>query len=187
MLEDSEIIELFFARTESAIAELSAKYGAVCGRIAKNILKNKLDAEECVNDAYLAAWNTIPPQKPRPLRTYIFRIVRNIAIAKYHSNTCGKRNSYYDAALDELENCFADTKGTVEQEISAKELSQQINRFLAALDEKSQMMFVRRYWYSDSISDIAKQFGMTGNNVSVSLSRIREKLKAHLKEEGYEL
>lgn len=187
MLEDSKIIELFFARAEQAIVELSAKYGTVCGRIAKNILKNKLDAEECVNDAYLAAWNTIPPQKPQPLRTYIFRIVRNIAIAKYHAITCKKRNSYYDAALDELENCFADSKGTVEQEISAKELSQQINRFLAGLDEKSQVMFVRRYWYSDSISDIAKQFKMSSNNVSVCLSRIREKLKTHLKKEGYEL
>lgn len=94
MLEDSKIIELFFARIEQAIVELSEKYGTVCNRIARNILKNDLDAEECVNDTYLAAWNTIPPQKPDPLRTYIFRIVRNIAIAKYHSNTSIKRNSY---------------------------------------------------------------------------------------------
>lgn len=186
MLEDSKIIELFFARAEQAIVELSAKYGTVCGRIAKNILKNKLDAEECVNDTYLAVWNTIPPKKPEPLRTYIFRIVRNIAIAKYHANTCKKRNSYYDAALEELENCFA-ASATVEQEISAKELSQQINCFLAVLDEKSQVMFVRRYWYSDSISDIAKRFKMSNNNVSVCLSRIRDKLKTHLKKEGFEL
>lgn len=186
MLEDSEIIELFFERTEQAIVEVSAKYGTVCGRIARNILKNGLDAEECVNDTYLAAWNTIPPQKPEPLRTYIFRIVRNIAVAKYHANTCKKRNSYYDAALEELENCLA-ASDTVEQEISAKELSQQINCFLAALDEKSQAMFVRRYWYSDSISEIAKRFNMSKNNVSVCLSRIREKLKTHLKKEGFEL
>lgn len=186
MLEDSKIIELFFARTEQAIVELSAKYGTVCGRIARNILKNNLDAEECVNDTYLAAWNTIPPQKPDPLRTYIFRIVRNIAITKYHANTSAKRNSYYDVALEELEDCLAASSG-VEQEISGKELTRQIDRFLAALDEKDQVMFVRRYWYSDSISDIAERFNMSNNNVSVRLSRIREKLKTNLKKEGFEL
>lgn len=186
MLEDSKIIELFFARAEQAIVELSAKYGTVCGRIARNILKNDLDAEECVNDTYLAAWNTIPPQKPNPLRTYIFRIVRNISIAKYHANTSVKRNSIYDVALDELENCLP-ASITVEQEISAKELSRQIDRFLATLDEENQMMFVRRYWYSDSISDIAERFQTSNNNVSVRLSRTREKLKTHLKKEGFEI
>ena len=186
MLEDSKIIELFFARAEQAIVELSAKYGTVCGRIARNILKNDLDAEECVNDTYLAAWNTIPPQKPNPLRTYIFRIVRNISIAKYHANTSVKRNSIYDVALDELENCLA-APNTIEQEISAKELSRQIDHFLATLDEENQMMFVRRYWYSDSISDIAERFQTSNNNVSVHLSRTREKLKTYLKKEGFEI
>ena len=186
MLEDSKIIELFFARVEQAIVELSEKYGTVCGRIARNILKNDLDAEECVNDTYLAAWNTIPPQKPNPLRTYIFRIVRNISIARYHANTSVKRNSIYDVALDELENCLAATL-TVEQEISAKELSLQIDRFLDTLDKENRVMFVRRYWYSDSISDIAEMFQITNHNVSVRLSRTRDKLKTHLKKEGYEI
>lgn len=186
MLEDSKIIELFFARIEQAIVELSEKYGTVCNRIARNILKNDLDAEECVNDTYLAAWNTIPPQKPAPLRTYIFRIVRNIAIAKYHSNTSIKRNSYYDVALEELENCLI-TSATVEQEISAKELSQQIDSFLDTLDKASRVMFVRRYWYSDSISDLAEYFQVSNNNVSVRLSRTRDKLKKYLKKEGFEL
>lgn len=186
MLEDGKIIELFFARAEQAIAELSAKYGTVCSRIARNILKNDLDAEECVNDTYLAAWNTIPPQKPNPLRTYIFRIVRNIAISRYHANTSAKRNSYYDAALEELENCLR-ASSAVEQEIAASELSRQIDCFLATLDEESQMLFVRRYWYSDSISDLAERFHTSNNNVSVRLSRIRNKLKIYLKKEGYEL
>lgn len=186
MLEDSKIIELFFARAEQAIVELSAKYGTVCSRIARNILKNDLDAEECVNDTYLAAWNTIPPQKPNPLQTYIFRIVRNISIARYHANTSVKRNSIYDAALDELESCLA-ASATVEQEIAASELSRQIDLFLATLDEENQMMFVRRYWYSDSISDIAERFQTSDNNVSVRLSRIRKKLKTHLKKEGFEI
>ena len=186
MLEDSKIIELFFARVEQAIVELSAKYGTVCGRIARNILKNDLDAEECVNDTYLAAWNTIPPQKPNPLRTYIFRIVRTISIARYHANTSVKRNSYYDVALDELENCLA-TALTVEQEISAKELSLQIDRFLDTLDKENRVMFVRRYWYSDSITDLAEMFQISNHNVSVRLSRTRDKLKTHLKKEGYEI
>lgn len=186
MLEDSKIIDLFFARMEQAIVELSAKYGTVCGRISRNILKNDLDAEECVNDAYLAAWNTIPPEKPNPLKTYIVRIVRNISITKYHANTSVKRNSYYDAALEELESCLA-ACATVEQEITAKELSEQIDRFLDTLDKENRIMFVRRYWYSDSISDMAEMFQMSKNNVSVRLSRIREKLKTHLKKEGYEI
>ena len=101
-MEDSKIIELFHERSEQAIMELSKKYGTICTRIAKNILNNSLDAEECVNDAYLGAWNTIPPQKPNPLKTYICRIVRNLSIKRYHSNTSMKRNSFYDAALDEL-------------------------------------------------------------------------------------
>ena len=186
MLEDSKIIELFFSRMEQAIAELSEKYGTVCTRIARNILKNNLDAEECVNDTYLAAWNTIPPQKPEPLRTYIFRIVRNIAIAKYHANTSEKRNSYYDVALEELEDCLASFV-TVEQEISANELSREIDSFLDALDRDSRVMFVRRYWYADSISDLAKIFQTSNNNVSVRLSRTRKKLKTYLKKDGLEL
>ncbi len=186
MLEDSKIIELFLARAEPAISELSAKYGPLCRKIARNILKNDLDAEECVNDAYLAVWNTVPPQRPNPLKTYVLRIVRNIAIAKYHANTSAKRNSYYDTALTELEYCIADSV-TVEQELGAKELSKKIDSFLATMDEESQMLFVRRYWYSDSISDLADRFRTNNNNISVRLSRIRHKLKEYLQKEGYGL
>ncbi len=186
MLEDSKIIELFFARAEQAIVELSAKYGTGCGRIARNILKNDLDAEECVNDTYLAVWNTVPPQNPDPLRAYVFRIVRNISIAKYHANTCAKRNSYYDVALEELESSLSAFL-TVEQEIEANELSRLLDGFLVTLDRESRVMFVRRYWYSDSISDIAERFQMSRNNVYVRLSRIRKKLKNYLKKEGAEI
>lgn len=186
MIENEKIIELFFERSKQGIRELDIKYGKFCHKLSNNIVNNRQDAEECVNDAYLAAWNTIPPQNPNPLRTYIFRIVRNTAIAKYHANMSIKRNSYYDVALEELENCLS-ASGTIEQEISAKELSRQIDCFLSTLDEESQIMFVRRYWYSDSISDIADRFHMSNNNVSVRLSRIRGKLKTHLKKEGYKL
>lgn len=185
-MEDSKIIALFFARAEEAITALAEKYGAACGSIARNILKNSQDAEECVDDAYLAAWNTIPPQEPDPLKTYLFRIVRNISIARYHANTAVKRNSNYDVALEELEDCLADA-GTVEQALDAKELTRQINRFLAGLDEESQMLFVRRYWYADSIADLAARFQISGNHVSVRLSRIRDKLRKYLRKEGYTL
>lgn len=185
-MEDSKIIELFHERSEQAIMELSKKYGTICTRIAKNILNNSLDAEECVNDAYLGAWNTIPPQKPNPLKTYICRIVRNLSIKRYHSNTSMKRNSFYDAALDELENCIPSGK-TVESELSARELAQIIDDFLDTLDKENRVIFVRRYWYSDSISDISKRFHMSNNNISVRLSRTREKLKNYLRKEGFEV
>ncbi|MCM1539909.1 MAG: sigma-70 family RNA polymerase sigma factor [Blautia sp.] len=185
-MEDSEIIDLFYARSEQAIAELSRKYGAVCRRVAGNILNSRLDAEECVNDTYLATWNTIPPQRPDPLLTYVCKIVRNLSIMKYHSNTAVKRNSFYDVALDELEECLA-SSATVEGEITAKELSGLLNRFLETLDRKSRVMFVRRYWYSDSVSEIAERFHMSSNNVSVRLSRIRGRLRKFLKSEGYEV
>ncbi len=186
MLDDSRIIDLFYARNEQAIAELSAKYGAVCRRISKNILKNELDAEECVNDAFLAAWNKIPPENPHPLKTYILRIVRNISITKYHANTSAKRNSFYDAALDELENCLI-SPDTVERETDAKELSQHIDSFLDTLDKDSRQMFMCRYWCSDSISDIAEKFRTNNHNVSVRLSRIRQKLKKYLNKAGVDV
>ena len=185
-MEDSKIIDLFFARQEQAIVELSQKYGAVCSKIARNILSNSFDAEECVNDAYLGAWNTIPPKRPDQLSAYICRIVRNLSISRYHSNTAVKRNSFYDIALDELEECLA-SAASVEEEISAKELSGLLERFLETLDTENRVMFMRRYWYSDSVSDIAERFHMSSNNVSVRLSRIRGRLKKFLRKEGYEI
>ncbi len=184
--KDSKIIELFNARDEQAIVELSAKYGKVCMSISKGILGNELDAEECVNDAYLAAWNNIPPESPDPLKAYIFRIVRNISIAKYHANTSQKRNSHYDVALSELEDYLYDHV-TVEKELDSDELAHMIDMFLDTLDKKSRIMFVRRYWYSDSITEIAERFATNRNNVSVRLSRIRDKLRKYLKKEGFEV
>lgn len=183
-MEDSRIIELFFARSEQAIAELSGKYGDVCQRVADNILNNKSDAEECVNDAYLGCWNTIPPAKPNPLLTYVSRVVRNLAIAKYHSNTAVKRNSYYDTALDELEECMP-SPSSVEDELGAKELTSALNSFLSTLDMDKRVMFVRRYWYADSISEIAERFHISNNHVSVCLSRMRGELKRYLAKGGY--
>ena len=184
-MNDSQIIELFYERSEQAIIELSKKYGSVCAKVAENILGNRLDAEECVNDAYLGAWNTIPPQNPNPLLSYICRIVRNLAVKKYHANTAAKRNSIYDVALDELENCFP-TSESADDELNAKELAHIIDDFLKTLDKENRIMFIRRYWYSDSIADIAELFNTSSHSVSVRLSRTRAKLKKHLiKEEVY--
>lgn len=183
-MEDSIIISLFFDRSEQAISELSNKYGKLCMHIANNILGNSQDAEECVNDAYLGAWNTIPPQKPNPLQTYICKIVRNIAITRYHTNTATKRNNHYDLALEELEYCLFSSE-TAESTLQAKELSRLLDRFLGSLDTRSRVMFVRRYWYADSVTDIAESFKTRPNNVSVQLSRVRNKLRKFLIQEGY--
>lgn len=185
-LDDREIIELFFGRSEQAIIELSNKYGTVCSKIAFNILNNKQDTEECVNDAYLGTWNTIPPQNPNPLLSYVCRIVRNLAIKKYHANTAAKRNSVYDVALDELENCFPSSV-SVEAEFDAIETARIIDGFLETLGQENRIMFIRRYWYSDSINELAKLFQTSSHNISVRLSRTREKLKKHLIKEGVSL
>lgn len=182
-MDDREIIALFFERSEKAITELSNKYGAVCSKVAFNILNNKQDSEECVNDAYLGVWNTVPPQNPNPLISYICRIVRNLAVKKYHANTAIKRNSIYDVALSELENCFPSSEAA-DDEFNAAETAKIIDRFLETLNQENRIIFIRRYWYSDSIEDIAKQFNMSSHNISVRLFRTREKLRKHLLKEG---
>lgn len=186
ILLDSEIIDLFNERSERALVEVSKKYGRVCRKVSRNILNNDLDAEECVNDAFLGAWNTIPPQKPNPLLTYICRVVRNLSIKKYHANTSIKRNSFYDTALDELEECLASSK-SIERELDAQELTLLLDSFLDTLDKESRMIFVRRYWYSDSIPDIAASFQISNNNATVRLFRTREKLKKYLRKAGYKI
>ena len=182
-MDDKMIIELFFARSESAIAALAEKYGRQCHLVAANILNNEQDAEECVNDAYLAAWNTIPPQRPDPLRTYICRLVRNLCIKRYHHNTAQRRNSKYDVAFEELAACIPDDR-SAEEEYDAARLTEHLNAFLATLDDDSRVMFVRRYWCSDSVAGIAARFGRRPHYVTVRLSRLRAKLKHYLEKEG---
>lgn len=183
-MEDSNIIDLFNKRSEQAITELNNKYYKIFKKISINILKNPLDADECVNDAYLGTWNSIPPQNPNPLLTYVCRIVRNLSIKKYHSNTAIKRNSYYDVSLNELENCFI-SSNTVELEFEANELTRKIDEFLTTLNTRNRVIFMRRYWFCDSLSDIAKLIGITEHNVAVRLSRIRSKLKKYLLKEDF--
>ena len=180
-MDDEKIIELFFNRSEQAIEEVDKKYGKTCHNISYNILHNKLDAEECVNDAYLGAWNAIPPARPNPLLTYLCKIVRNLSLKRYEFNTAIKRNSTYDVAMEELESCLSSPE-TVESEIALKELTHIIENFLDSLSTENRVIFLRRYWFSDTYSDIAARVGMTEKNVSVRLTRIRENLRNHLKE-----
>ena len=182
-MDDSRIIELFYARNEDAISQLSQKYGSYCLKIAKNILYNAEDAEECVNDAYLAVWNTVPPQKPDPLLTYLCRIVRNLAVMKYHAKTAQKRNSAYDVALEEIRDCIPSSV-SVEYEAEANAVSALIDSFLETLDKRDGIMFVRRYYHSDTVGEIATLFRTSSHYVSVRLSRVRKALKKHLAKEG---
>lgn len=177
-MDDKQIIRLFFERSEQAITELSQKYDDLCMKIARSILNDHQDAEECVNDAYLGAWNSIPPQSPDPLRAYICRIVRNRSLKKLRTNSAIKRGSQFEVSLSELEDCIPDN--SMDEQFSISELSAQINAFLAALPKDDRLMFVKRYWFSESISELADAFGITENNVSVRLSRIRGKLHQYL-------
>ena len=178
-MEDAGIIELFFERSEQGIRELDIKYGKACRKLPYNIVNNRQDAEECVNDAYLGAWNAIPPVKPDPLLTYICKIVRNISLNLYHRKEAAKRSSHYTIAMEEIEACIAATNA-VEAEIEAVELAHSIERFLDTLTVENRVLFMRRYWFSDSCRDIAGFMGLTEKNVSVRLTRIREKLRQYL-------
>ena len=179
MIDDERIIEMFFKRDQQAIRELDIKYGKICHTLSCNIVNSRSDAEECVNDAYLGAWNTIPPARPNPLLSYIVKIVRNISIKIYWRKEAAKRNSIYTIAMQEIETCIADPK-TVEDEIEARELAHIIENFLDTLSTKERIIFMRRYAYMDTYADIAKRVGISEKNVSVRLTLIRQKMKQYL-------
>ena len=179
MIDDEKIIELFFERSEQGIRELDMKYGKICHNLSYNIVNSRRDAEECVNDAYLGAWNAIPPVHPNPLLSYIVKIVRNISLKIYWRKEAAKRSSHYTIALEEIETYVADTH-TVEAEIEAKELARIIESFLDTLTTENRVIFMRRYWFSDSYKDIAEFVGLSEKNISVRLTRIREKMKQYL-------
>jgi RNA polymerase sigma factor, sigma-70 family len=183
-LEDSGIIDLFFARSEQAIEELGRKYGPAVKKTAANILNDRLDVEECANDTYLGCWNSIPPQKPNPLVSYVCKIARNLAVNRYHANRAEKRNGNYDLILDELEESIPSSMD-VETEAEAKDLTAAINRFLKTLSREDRFLFVRRYFYADSVTDLAAMTDNSANHISVRLFRIRGKLKKTLMKEGY--
>ena len=182
-MEDKKIVQLLFARAESAISELSTRFGKQLHRIAYNILENHSDAEECTNDTYFALWNAIPPVSPAPLAPYVYRTGRNTALKRLHKDTAQKRNSRYDISLEELNDCLPDEDA--ESIIDARELGRTMNRFLETKSKESRYIFIRRYWFGDSIGEIAGELKMQENAVSVRLNRIRNSLKDYLKKEGY--
>ena len=178
-MDDTKIIELFFQRDQQAIRELDAKYGKACHSLSFNIVNNRQDAEECVNDAYLGAWNAIPPAKPDPLLTYLCKMVRNISLNAYYKRKAAKRSSRYTVAMEEIEVCIA-APDMVEAEIEARELARIIEGFLDMLTPEDRVIFLRRYWFADCCRDIAERVGLTEKNISVRLTRIREKLRKYL-------
>ncbi len=178
-MEDARIIDLFFERDQQALRELDAKYGKACHRLSYNIVNNRQDAEECVNDAYLGAWNAIPPAKPDPLLTYICKIVRNISLNTYYRKGAAKRSGSYTVAMEEIEACIA-APNTVEAELEAGELAHIIESFLDTLTAENRVIFMRRYWFADSCKDIAELVGLTEKNITVRLTRIRERLRKYL-------
>ncbi len=177
-MEDERIVALFFERSELAIRALDDKYGALCRAVAFNILADAQDAEECVSDAYLGAWNAIPPARPDRLRAYIIKIVRNLSVKAYRTKRAVKRSGYM-VALEELDECIADKK-TVEDTVEAAELGGIIERFLDTLSAKERVIFMRRYAFADSYAEIAERVGVSEKNVSVRLSVTRQKLRQHL-------
>ena len=177
-MEDERIIDLYWQRSQEAIARTDEKYGRLCTKISLSILSNAQDAEECVSDTYMALWSSIPPQRPDPLRAYICRIVRNLSLKKLRANSALKRSSRFEVSLSELEDCIS--AHSLDEQLAAGELSAQINAFLAALRRDDRVMFVRRYWFAQPLSEIADAFGTTENNVSVRLGRIRRKLHTYL-------
>lgn len=182
-MKDPEIIALFFERSEQAITELINKYGTAVRKVTSNILKDVQDAEECANDTYLTVWNRIPPTSPKYLGAFVCRIARNLSLTRYYANTAQKRNSYYDVALDELEDTIP-ALSTVESVYDAKELTGYLNQFLKELSKEVRYLFLRRYWYGDGVNEIAQNLGMKPRRVSGRLFRLRQKLQNYLQNEG---
>ncbi len=181
-MEDREIIALLWQRSDNAIQALAEKFGRRLQRLAQNILPSPWDAEECVSDTYLALWNSIPPQRPEPLAPYALRICKNIAVSRLRASLASKRSGY-EIALDELSEAIGTQ--ALEETISARELGRAIDAFLGTLSTENRVIFLRRYWYGDSVAQIAGQVSLSENTVSVRLSRSRAKLREHLKKEGY--
>ena len=183
LLDDSAIIDLFFERSEQAIDELDKKHGKAVRKTASNLLHDRQDAEECANDAYLAVWNSIPPQRPNPLVAFVCRIVRNLAISRLRRETAQKRGAGLDLVLDEMEE-FLPSAQDVEAELEARELTERVNRFLSTLSYDDRFFFVRRYFFAEAVKDIAAAAGQKESRVSLRLFRLREKLKKTLEKEG---
>ena len=181
-MNDNEIIQLFFNRNEDAIQQTAERYGASLTRLSENILRNREDAQECVNDTYLKAWDTIPPTRPKRFFTYLARICRYPAFDRLDWNNAAKRKAEVVALTQEMEECIPGT--WLEEELTNAEISSLIGDFLRKQPADTRMIFVRLYLYGDSVSEIALRYEISQNAVMMRLSRTRSKLAAYLKKEG---
>lgn len=182
-MDDRNIITLFWQRDQGAIGALTKKYGMLLQGIAMNILSDHHDAQECVNDTYLALWERIPPEKPEPLCAYICRVLRNTALARRRNDRAQKRCSEYDLSLEELSGCLSGP--SLEETLDARELGRAIDAFLDTVTRDNRIVFLRRHWFGDSVKEIAAMMGLSENAVYVRLHRTRNQLKAYLIQEGY--
>ena len=183
-MEDKKIVQMLWDRLEQALDALAKKFGRRLLQTALNILGNPLDADEAVNDTYMALWNTIPPERPDPLAGYVHRTGRNVALNKRRHLTAQKRCCQYDVSLEELSGILSGP--SLEEMLDARELGQAIDRFLDTISKENRILFLRRYWFGDSVKDLARAFGLSENTVSVRLSRLRTQLKIYLTgKEGY--
>ncbi len=183
-MTDDQIIELFFRRLENAIDETDKKYGSYCRKISMNILSNREDSEEAINDTYLKAWNSIPPSKPYPLKTYLGMLTRRISLNRYEYYRAQKRNLYFETILSEVEQMLPSSSVTDSDE---GEITRAVNEFLKGLKKENRIFFVRRYWHSDSLEDIAKLCGCSESKVKSSLFRTRKALRKYLEKEGIDI
>ena len=184
MLEDRDIVALFFSRNEEAIIQSKKKYGDYCLHIADSILRNKEDSEEILNDTWLRAWNSIPPQRPEILRLFLAKITRNLSLDRLRRSNSQKRASTFKLAYEELSECLASTQSP-EDSIVARELEKAIKRFLGQCGKTERDIFLRRYFFFDSTKEIADRYSIRESNVLNLLSRTRKKLKEHLRKEGW--
>lgn len=186
-MEDREIVGLYLKRSEEALLETQKKYGRYCHKIAFNVLGNDEDSEECVNDAYMRTWGSIPPNKPDSLGSYIGKITRNLALDKYRQQNSGKRgNGEVPLLLDELAECIS-AGDEIERLHDSAEITAALNSFLEALPQTERGVFMRRYWKMEPIADIAARYNMTVSKATTMLFRLRGKLKNHLLKEGITL
>ncbi len=184
-MDDATIVDLYWARDSRAIDETQTKYAGFLSAIAMNLLNVREDAEECVSDTYLAAWNAIPPERPNILRAFLGRIVRNLSLDRLRRGRARKRGGGEpEAIFEELEEILPDTR-TPEGEMERRELLRDIEDFLRVQPERPRNMFLRRYWYADSVKVIAARYGLRENAVSAQLLRTRGKLRSYLAERGY--
>lgn len=183
-MEDNDIIDLFWVRSENAISAVAEKYGAYCHKIAHNILGNQQDAEECVNDTYLQVWKNIPPERPVRLVAYLGRITRNLSLSRVRYYKAQKRGcDQLSIVLSELGDCIP-AANDLEKEMEDRLLVEAIQRFLRILPAERRTIFVRRYWYMESIKVIAKHYGMSQSKATSLLFHIRKDLKEFLEKEG---